>query len=209
MDPYLPLVSRILDTFGLSTEGIAPPLAAWVADVAAWNQRIDLTAARDDRELCDLMIADAALLAMHVDPAARIVDVGSGAGAPGLPLAILSPGSKVDLVEPMQKRTTFLRLCVGKLGLVHRVRVQQARGDAIRERYDVAISRATLAPDAWLELAAGLAPTAWVLLARGEAPEVAGWSLAESHAYTWPLTGAHRRALRFVLDAHSSSVVGS
>lgn len=197
VDRYLPLVSRILATYGASPDA-APALATWVGEIAAWNQRIDLTAARDDRELCDLMIADAALLADRSGPAERLVDVGSGAGAPGLPLAILRPALRVDLVEPMHKRATFLRLCIGKLGLVDRVGVHQVRGDAVGERYDVAISRATLAPDAWLALAAQLAPSAWVLLAKGDAPEMAGWSLAEAHDYTWPLTGARRRALRFV-----------
>ena len=74
VDRYLPLVSRILATFGSSSESAAGSLAAWVGEIAAWNQRIDLTAARDERELCDLMIADAALLSQHIPPDARVVD---------------------------------------------------------------------------------------------------------------------------------------
>ena len=76
---------------------------------------------------------------------ATVVDVGSGAGLPGIPLAILRPDLRVTLLEPLLRRANFLDLSVAELGLEDRVRVIRARAEDHRERYDVVVSRA-LAP---------------------------------------------------------------
>lgn len=174
-------------------------VARWLDAVARWNRKIDLTAARDSDELADLMLADAALLATHVESGRTLVDVGSGAGAPGMALALLRSDLEVTLVEPMQKRAAFLRTTLGLLGRTS-PKVLQRRGEEIEQRFDVAVSRATLAPAEWLALGARLAARGevWVLLARESAPVLAGWRLAQEHAYRWPLTGAERRAARYV-----------
>src|SRR5580698_3967292 len=83
-------------------------LATWLALLQQWNARIDLPAARSDDELVDLMLADALLLAPRLPADARVVDVGTGAGAPGLALALLRPDLRVTLVEPLGKRAAFL-----------------------------------------------------------------------------------------------------
>lgn len=180
-------------------------LAAWIEGVVDWNARIDLTAARSDDELVDLMIADALILARHVPRGARFVDVGSGAGAPGLALAIVRSDLEGVLVEPLDKRVAFLRRSIGALAshLGSRVTVVRGRGEPLVAQgrtFDVAISRATLPPPEWLALGVDLAPRGevWVLLAQGESPEIQGWRVADDLPYAWPLTGASRRALRFV-----------
>ncbi|AUX27186.1 uncharacterized protein SOCEGT47_077670 [Sorangium cellulosum] len=187
-------------------------LARWIELVAAWNAKVDLTAARSADELADLMLADARLLSEHVPEGRRVVDVGTGAGAPGLPLALLRPDLEMTLVEPLQKRVAFLRTATGTLvqqgELARAPRVERARGeDLVRagRSFEVAISRATLAPEAWLPLGAALTagePPArrevWVLLARDEPPSLPGWAPAGDHRYRWPLTGAERRAVRYV-----------
>jgi 16S rRNA (guanine527-N7)-methyltransferase len=76
----------------------------------------------------------------------------------------------------------------------------RARGEAevrASTRFDVAISRATLAPPAWLELGRKLAPEVWVLLAREEPPTNEGATMTLDERYTWPLTQAARRAVRY------------
>jgi 16S rRNA (guanine527-N7)-methyltransferase len=198
-------VERAAAALGIpaGSEGAARSIGTWVALVAAWNAKIDLTAARSDDELVDLMVADALWLAARVPASAKVVDVGSGAGAPGLPLAIARPDLRVTLVEPLQKRVSFLRTAVGSLyasgaGPV----VVRAKGEAVVERgdrFDVAISRATLAPAPWLDLGAALAPEGevWVLLAQGDPPARDGWAIADDLRYRWPLTGADRRAVRY------------
>lgn len=189
-----------LDAFGADSTR-KPDLRRWLDLLVQWNARIDLTAARGPDELHDLMLADAAVLATWIPEGVRVVDVGSGAGAPGLALAILRPDLKVTLVEPLKKRVAFLRTVIGSLDrrdvelVGDRVEgVAAARGGA----WDVAISRATLAPAEWIPVGLSLAPSVWVLLAKDEPPVLAETRAVEDHAYAWPLTKASRRAVRYV-----------
>ncbi|MCC6897517.1 MAG: 16S rRNA (guanine(527)-N(7))-methyltransferase RsmG [Polyangiaceae bacterium] len=174
-------------------------LAAFLDRVVEWNAKVDLTAARDDDELVDLFVADAAVVArLHGRSDESWVDVGSGAGAPGIPLALLT-GGRFTLVEPKEKRVAFLRTLVGALGL-EGVTVRRDRSDAVaRQGFDVAISRATLEPPEWLVEGARLARRAvWVLVARVDPPTLEGWQIDRDESYALPLTGAARRALRYV-----------
>ncbi len=177
-------------------------LCGWLDSIATWNARIDLTAARCAGELVDLMVADALVLADATPKGVRLVDVGSGAGAPGLGIAILRPDLQVTLVEPLQKRVAFLRTVLGTLGLSNAV-VLRERGEALAARgesFDVAIARATLPPPEWLALGARLASpggSVWVLLAREAAPTLTGWKCVEERAYRWPHTDVERRVLRY------------
>lgn len=182
-------------------EAARTPLVRWLELLTEWNKRIDLTAARTEAELTDLMLADAQALASHIGPGLRVVDIGTGAGAPGLALALMRPDLELTLVEPLAKRTSFLRTVVGTIGRAD-VTILRERGEALAARlpnaFDVAISRATLTPPEWIPLALRLAPAAWALLAREEPPEVPGARIDADLAYTWPATGAQRRAVRYV-----------
>jgi len=171
----------------------------WLALVDRWRRRTDLTAARSDEELVDLMVADAACLAAHLPAGATVVDVGTGAGAPGLPLGLLRPDLRVTLVEPLQKRVAFLRTALGTLGaeVASRFSVRQVRAEYVDDCFDVAVSRATLAPDEWMARGVQLAPDGdvWLLLAKLPLPAHSGWRAVVDQRYVWPLTGAARRAV--------------
>lgn len=138
-----------------------------------WNARLDLTAAKTDEAMMDLLVTDAQVLAAHVARRARVVDVGAGAGAPGLPLAILRPDLEVTLVEPLQKRAAFLRTVIGSIARTD-VRILPVRGESLDEgMFDEAVSRATLPPPEWLALGLRLVRPrgrVWILLAREELP---------------------------------------
>ena len=198
------LVERVAAELGAPLEAPArDALLVWLDVVQDWNTRMDLTAARSPEQLADVMVADALVLARRVPQAARVVDVGTGAGAPGLALALARPDLRVTLVEPMAKRVAFLRAALEAVGRAD-VAVERARGEAVTGRggWDVAVSRATLPPPQWLEVAVTLASpggSAWVLLARGEPPTHPRARLDEDVAYTLPLTGATRRAVRYVV----------
>ena len=185
-------IESVLSAFGSTPPASIRAVTAWVEQVGIWNQRVDLTAARSVDELADLMVADAACLAAHIAEGRRVVDVGSGAGAPGLPLALIRPDLEVTLVEPLQKRAALLRMIKGRHPEL-RLHIVQGRGEAQRERYDVAISRATLPPPKWLALGARLADEVWLLLARQEPPSLQGWRAVVDESYSWPLTAAERR----------------
>jgi 16S rRNA (guanine527-N7)-methyltransferase len=199
-------VARVVRGAG-APEATTDALAAYVARVAAVNEKLDLTAARTDDALVDLLLADALELARRVPEGARVVDVGSGAGAPGLPLAIARRDLALTLVEPQQKRVSFLRVAIGAAtwtGAAPRPAVVRARGEELAARgarFDVAVSRATLAPQAWLELGARLAPDVWVLLAQGDAPSTPAARAVDDVSYAWPLGGVARRAVRYAINA--------
>ncbi len=174
-------------------------VVTWLALVDRWRRRTDLTAARSDSELVDLMVADAACLAAHLPSGATVVDVGSGAGAPGLPIGLLRPDLRVTLVEPLQKRVAFLRTALGTLGeeVAGRISIRQVRVEHVDDCFDVAMSRATLAPDEWMAQGAQLAPKGevWLLLAKLPLPAHPGWRAVVDQRYVWPLTGAARRVV--------------
>jgi len=181
--------------------------SAWLDRLAEWNARVDMTAARSADELVDLMTGDALVLSSRVPERARVIDVGAGAGAPGLALAILRPDLAVTLVEPQGKRAAFLRTVIGAIDRLD-VSLEPKTGEALAQgnggAWDVALARATLAPAAWLELAARLvAPSgsAWVFLAREPAPTRPGMVQVEAFDYVWPLTKAGRTLVRYLREA--------
>ncbi|MDH5506225.1 MAG: 16S rRNA (guanine(527)-N(7))-methyltransferase RsmG [Anaerolineae bacterium] len=114
-----------------------------------WNRRMNLTAIHDPQEVRVKHFLDSlsCLLALRGSPAARVVDVGAGAGFPGLPLKIVCPDIRLTLVESISKKTTFLQHIVQVLGL-DAVEVVTARAEEIgrqaqhRDVYDWALARA-------------------------------------------------------------------
>jgi 16S rRNA (guanine527-N7)-methyltransferase len=204
---FLPLISSVARGLGTELDGeTASRVATWFDLVAAWNAKVDLTAARSPEELADLMLADALVLARHEPRGRNVVDVGSGAGGPGLALHLARPDLAVTLVEPLQKRVSFLRTVSGQLGKAPgpgSLRVLRTRGEELAvtgPSFETAVARATLPPDEWLLLGTRLvAPggAVWVLLAREPAPDLAGWEPSIDERYVWPLTGAERRAVRY------------
>jgi 16S rRNA (guanine527-N7)-methyltransferase len=205
---FRPLISAVLRGLGATADERAiASIVTWLDVLATWNQKIDLTAARSAEELVDLMLADAVVLARHESPGASVVDVGSGAGAPGLALGLFRPDLAVSLVEPLAKRVSFLRTVLGHFGARSEgsggLRVVRGKGEDLAARgelFDSAVARATLPPAVWLELGARLvhpAGTIWVLLAREPVPQAKEWAIATEERYVWPLTGVERRVLRY------------
>ncbi len=190
-------VGQVLAAFRIETSDEAlRRLHLWLSTVDRWRHKVNLTGARSADQLVDLMLADACVLAGELSAGTSVVDVGSGAGAPGLPLGLLRPDLRLCLVEPRQKRAALLRTTLGAVGATG-IEVVQGRAEHLVERsFDVALSRATLPPAEWLELGSRLAPRGqiWALLAEPRPPELGGWSLAVERAYRWPLTGAKRWA---------------
>ncbi len=116
--------------------------------LVAWNRRINLTAIRSREDILVKHFLDS-LTCLRVMPApiGRVVDVGSGAGFPGLVLKIARPEIRLTLIESVGKKADFCRLVVQTLGL-RDVEVVSARAEEIgqdpehREQYDWAVARA-------------------------------------------------------------------
>ncbi len=131
-----------------------------------WNRRINLTAARSGDEIRDQHVADSLAVVPHIpDDAERLLDVGSGAGFPGLIIAMARPTLAVTLLEPVHKKRAFLVTAARELGL--------SRVDARAERlenhtgrdYDVATSRATWPLPEWLDRARPLVKPGGLIIA--------------------------------------------
>lgn len=205
-DAWLPRIDVVLQRFPAprpEPEHARRELCRFLDLVATWNQRMDLTAARGPDELVDLMLADAAVLVQGgVVPGEHWMDVGTGAGAPGVALALLAPELELTLIEPRQKRVAFLRTALSTLKR-HDVKIERCRSEDLpADACDVAVARATLPPPEWLPEGARLARrSVWVLLARDPAPILQGWATDRDVTYAWPLTTAPRRAVRYVQQA--------
>lgn len=143
-------IQDALDTLGFDMDSCAAGrLARYHAMLCDWNTRMNLTGDADFkaalyRHYLD-SLAPLSLGFFRVD--ASVIDVGSGAGFPGLPLAIARPDLQVTLLDSLMKRVSFLSAVADELGLAN-VAVRHARAEdagrepALRERFDVAVARA-------------------------------------------------------------------
>jgi 16S rRNA (guanine527-N7)-methyltransferase len=87
-------------------------------------------------------LANSVALSVLIGQGATVFDIGSGAGLPGIPLALARPDLNIDLVEPLLRRSRFLTETVAELGLESQVRVIRARAEEIKTAADVVVARA-------------------------------------------------------------------
>jgi 16S rRNA (guanine527-N7)-methyltransferase len=132
-------------------------------ELLAWNARVNLTAITEPGEVEVRHFLDSLSCLLAIDDLlesrapARVIDVGAGAGFPGLPIKLARPAIRLDLVDSVGKKTAFLRHAVEALGLPD-VRVITARAEDLarwpehREQYDVALGRAVASLPVLLEL---------------------------------------------------------
>ena len=138
----------------------ADKLAAFHLLLLEWNQRMDLTAVLDEAEMIDRHYIDSlSPLTMSglIPEGARAIDVGSGAGFPGLPIAIARPDVKMTLLDAQQKRVGFLQEAITQLGLsnvtaLHGRSEDTAHLPVHRECYDLALARAVASLPTLMEL---------------------------------------------------------
>jgi 16S rRNA (guanine527-N7)-methyltransferase len=144
-------------------------MARYLAELDRWRRRINLTGALSAQELA-LHALESTLGASLIAHGARVIDIGSGAGFPGLPLAIVRPDLSVTLVEPRQRRAAFLRHSVREL-LLQNTTVFQGRIEEVGgQTFDTATTRAVGGLPRWIGDAAFLKP-AGTLLAWTTEPE--------------------------------------
>lgn len=133
----------------------AEPADYFGAESARIQQYVDLLLSRgidwgligprEGDRVWERHILNCVALAPLIPEGATVVDVGSGAGLPGIPLAVLRPDLTVTLLESMARRTVFLTGAVVELGLETRVTVVRSRAEEHEGRYDRVVSRAVAA----------------------------------------------------------------
>lgn len=121
-------MARIIEVAGLQPdEAVIGRLVAYLEELSVWNRRINLTGIRDMGDLVVKYVGDTVPIASLVpDHARTCLDIGTGAGAPGLVLKMLVPRLDVTLVDSIRKRVSFLAHVIATLGLSG-VRVEQGR----------------------------------------------------------------------------------
>ena len=144
-----------LPALGLGTAAV-PALEAFSALLLERNQVMNLTAITEPKDVAALHLLDSlALVGLAGLKRQNVVDVGTGAGFPGVPLAIALPELRVTLLDSLGKRVNFLQESCGKLGL-NNVRCIHGRAEEValqhREGVDVAVSRAVAALPVLCEL---------------------------------------------------------
>ena len=165
------------------------PFARYCGMLQEWNQRMNLTAITDDQGVAEKHFLDSLLplTLWELPRGARLIDVGTGAGFPAVPIKLLRPDIQITLLDSLQKRLTFLEAVCSQLGiqaeLLHARAEDAGRDPARRERYDVATSRAVAGMDLLAEYCLPLVRPGGVLLALkgsgGAAEAQAGAAMVE------------------------------
>lgn len=190
----VPLTKEAVTAFG-----------AYLSELVKWNARINLTAIDSPRDIIIKHFLDSIMLCRML-PAGPFsaVDVGAGAGFPGLPIKIVRPDMTLTLVEPARKKAVFLRQVTRQIGLGG-VTVSGERVEAFAlnhpEGFEVVLSRAFRDPDRLLGLVGPLLATdgsvAVSLGPEWDGRPPAGWLVAREETATLPYSGIDRRLVVF------------
>lgn len=89
----------------------------YLSELKVWNRKINLTSLRGDRDIVIGHFLDSISAARFVPAGSRLLDIGSGAGLPGIPIKIVSPALDVTLLDSAHKKVTFMREVIRALGL--------------------------------------------------------------------------------------------
>ena len=144
---------KLLEEFGLNKEQISK-FQRYLELLLEWNEKFNLTAITDKDEIEEKHFIDSIKLIKYFDVKNKsLLDVGSGAGFPGIPLAIVEPSLHITLLESNGKRITFLHEVVKELGL-NNVEIIQGRSEELgtREKYDIVTARAVKELNVLLEI---------------------------------------------------------
>lgn len=111
-----------------------------------WNEKMNLTAITEKTDVAKKHFADSLAALPLIPNGAHVIDVGTGAGFPGVPLLIANPTIELTLLDSLNKRLTFLETLLKELGLhaelVHARAEDGGRDPKLRERFDLAVTRA-------------------------------------------------------------------
>jgi 16S rRNA (guanine527-N7)-methyltransferase len=171
-------------------------LADYLALLEKWNAKLNLVGPGTRETWADRHVLDSLAPSRWIGDDAAVVDVGSGAGLPGIPLAVVRPRARIVLVEPRVNRTAFLRNATAALGL-KQVEIKTARAETVAERFSLVLGRAVAPPLEFAQLAAGLAadPGKMVLFSQDEPPPALGEWASREDWFDYQIHDQPRRAV--------------
>ena len=129
------------------TEKMQQQFEDYMRELLEWNEKINLTAITEEDDIILKHFVDSLTISNYIEKGQSVVDVGTGAGFPGIPLKIAREDVKVTLVDSLNKRIIFLKEVIQKLGLqkvetLHFRAEEFGQNKKYRESFDVATSRA-------------------------------------------------------------------
>ncbi|WP_243337566.1 16S rRNA (guanine(527)-N(7))-methyltransferase RsmG [Anaeromyxobacter soli] len=202
---------RGIEAFGLPVSAEALPRLERFADrLLAWNRKVNLTTITDPAEVAEKHLVDSLLLLPLLGGARTLLDVGAGAGLPGVPLACARPELEVTCCDSVAKKVAFVKAVSAELDLAVRAFAVRADGDPEREklpRAEAVVSRALADPERWVPLGVRyLAPggTLFAMLGRdadaaglATVGEAAGLTLVDVSRFELPLSRSARAIARW------------
>jgi 16S rRNA (guanine527-N7)-methyltransferase len=191
---------------GLSlSAGAVEKLEAYLALLTKWNKVYNLTSIRAPDEMVTHHLLDSLAVLSIIEKSAlagrqySLADIGSGAGLPGLVLAIVRPEWTVTSVEAVEKKAAFQRQVKIELGLAN-VSIHCGRVEGLQKTFDAVISRAFASLADFVKLAGHLSNCLWAMKGGYPADEIAalpvGWQMAASHELHVPGLAAERCLLQ-------------
>ena len=132
--------------FGISlSEKDISRFGVYLQELKLWNEKFNLTAIRDDRDIVIKHFLDSLTPCRLIPPGSKILDIGSGAGFPGIPLKIAIPSLNVTLLDSVNKKVSFMKHIISELGLTGIEAIHVRAEDLAKTRkgeFDIVISRA-------------------------------------------------------------------
>jgi len=211
------------------TDKIHELLRAHFRILCRWSKRLNLTTVSKPRDMAERLYLDSAIITPYLSGAGSLLDVGTGAGFPGLVLRVWNPELHVTLTEARRRKVSFLKQAARQMEIEKNLAIRWERvgwrdtgeGAELARRYDEVVSRATFPPAEWLNCGAELvAPGGrlWLYAGQphgdGDCGQVGderwlaehtprGFSLAEVVRYQLPFAGLERVVVSFrkALDA--------
>lgn len=129
------------------TENQIEKFYIYMKTLLEWNKKINLTAIEDEDEIILKHFIDSLTIQKYIKDAKNLIDIGTGAGFPGIPIAILNDNINITLLDSLNKRINFLNIIIQKLELDNVITIHGRAEDIAklkthREKYDIVTSRA-------------------------------------------------------------------
>jgi 16S rRNA (guanine527-N7)-methyltransferase len=196
------------------SDAVATQLMLYLEELLRWSPKIDLVSQTDPKEVIRKHFLDSLAVVPFLSEKRTLLDLGSGAGFPGLPIAIALPQNSVSLVEVRRKRISFLKEVVREIKATN-ITVYEGRAEALAEnpflygKFAVVITRATWKVGTYLRYAVPFLEKTGIAIAM-QGPQsdpqnfhtetlknVPSFRLSTSHEYTLPFGSEKRRLLIF------------
>lgn len=194
-EQFQELLALSAERFGFSRQASWAAIGRYLSELTRWRRSMNLTGDLSPESLAEHAL-ESVLGANLIAHGARVIDIGSGAGFPGVPIAMARRDVSMSLLEPRSKRAAFLRHIVRDAPLSN-AQVREGRAEEVGgQTFDVATVRAVGNPGIWLR-DAGFLRSGGVLLVWTTSPNemVKGLSSRFKSETTLPVPGSQRRVI--------------